>query len=82
MKIARYANAMPTQRAESPIYQAYLVRFWRDNPRSPWRVMLQSTATEEVRHFATVDELWAFFQTQLAVAGDNQATTQTDDRAA
>jgi hypothetical protein len=41
---------MPTQQGESPTYQSYLVRLWRDKPSSPWRVSLQSTATEELRH--------------------------------
>lgn len=57
---------MPTQQGESPTYQSYLVRLWRDKPSSPWRVSLQSTATEELRHFATVEELWGFLQTRLA----------------
>jgi hypothetical protein len=69
--IVCYAGAMPPHRAESPIYQSYLVRFWRDNPRSPWRVVLQSTATEELHYFATVDELWAFVQARLDEGSSN-----------
>ena len=65
---------MSTQQHESPIYQAYLVRFWRDNSRSPWRASLQSTATEELRHFATLDAYWSFLQTRLSGAPDAPET--------
>lgn len=55
---------MPAKQSESSIYQAYLVRFWRDKPSGFWRVSLQSTTTEELRHFATIEALWVFLQTR------------------
>ena len=81
MKPARYAKAMPIQRAESPIYQAYLMRLWRDNPNAPWRVTLQSTATEELRHFATLDALWTFLQPRLAVEQDDSSLPPAGEQA-
>lgn len=55
------------------LYQSYLLRLWRDNPQSPWRASLQSSATEELRHFATVDELWAFLMAQMGGKDDSSS---------
>lgn len=60
---------MNTQDAST--YQAYLLRLWRDNPQSPWRATLQSAATEELRHFATLTDLWAFLRAEMGVQDDD-----------
>lgn len=46
---------MPIQRTASSIYQSYLVRFSYDQTAGIWRASVQSTATQEVHAFATVD---------------------------
>lgn len=64
---------MNTQDAST--YQSYLLRLWRDTPQSVWRASLQSSATEEVRHFATVEELWAFLMAQMEGEDDALGVT-------
>lgn len=65
--------AMNTQDAST--YQSYLLRLWRDTPQAVWRASLQSAATEELRHFATVDDLWAFLMAQMGVDDDSPGAT-------
>jgi hypothetical protein len=43
-----------------PDYQSYLLRLWRAGEQHTWRASLQSTATEQVYHFASVEALVAF----------------------
>jgi hypothetical protein len=52
-------------------YQAYLLRLWREDTRTPWRASLQSTSSEEMYHFATVEALFAFLDAQLKEPGDD-----------
>ncbi|MGH2351015.1 MAG: hypothetical protein ACRDI2_26140 [Chloroflexota bacterium] len=51
--------------SECTRYQSYLLRLWRDHPRSPWRASLQSTATGEQHHFADLADLLAFLHAQI-----------------
>ncbi len=46
-------------------YKSYLLRLWREVPRGPWRVSLQSTATEHTVHFVDIGLLFAFMEEQL-----------------
>lgn len=55
-------------------YQSYLLRLWRDNPQAVWRASVQSTVTEEVRHFATIDDLWTFLMAQMAVDDEDRSS--------
>lgn len=50
---------------DASLYHSYLLRLWRDNPHSPWRASLQSTITEAVQHFVTVEDLWAYPVAQM-----------------
>ena len=47
-------------------YHSYLLRIWRDDKRRPWQASLQSTATEQLVHFAGLEALFAFLETQSA----------------
>ena len=49
-----------------PNYQSYLLRLWRDGAEAPWRSSLQCTATDQLFHFAAVEDMLAFLTTQLA----------------
>jgi len=44
------------------------VRFSYDQAAGTWRASVQSTATQEVHHFATLDAAWAFLAAQLTAA--------------
>jgi len=66
-------KAMNTQ--DTSTYQSYLLRLWRDNPQAIWRASVQSTATEELRHFATVDDLWAYLMAQMGGKNNDQGVT-------
>lgn len=67
-----YAVVKPMNTQDAAIYHSYLLRLWRDTPQSVWRASVQSTATEELQHFATVDELWAFLLVQMAREEENR----------
>lgn len=47
-------------------YQAYLVRLWRVDGRSPWRAAVKLAASGEEVNFAGVAELWAYLAEQTA----------------
>ena len=50
---------------QRPDYQAYLLRLWREGTQAPWHASLQSTSTEAMYHFATVEALFAFLDERL-----------------
>jgi len=47
-------------------YQAYLIRFWREDDHQPWRVALVFPQTGEKHHFASAEQAFAFLTDQLA----------------
>lgn len=69
---------MPIQRTESSIYQSYLVRFSYDQAAKSWRAAVQSSATQEVQHFATLEAAWAFLLAQLTAASDQRDRPDTE----
>lgn len=73
-----YAIAKAMNRQAASLYQSYLLRLWRDTPQSTWRASLQSAATEELRHFATIEELWAFLIAQMEGKDDDRGATRPD----
>jgi hypothetical protein len=56
---------------EAASYHSYLFRLWRHNRQAPWQASLQSTATEQVIHFTSLEQLWAFLQKQLGLEADS-----------
>ena len=51
------------------VYQAYLLRLWRDDASAPWRATLIAAARpDEQLYFATLDALCAFLLAQGAPA--------------
>jgi hypothetical protein len=55
--------------AEPPsLYQAYLLRLWRDGPGAPWRASLEPPDGTAPVRFGTVGTLFAFLRDQLADA--------------
>jgi hypothetical protein len=54
----------------NPDYHSYLLRLWRDRAQDPWRASLQSTATEQLLQFASLEALFAFL---IALLGDGAA---------
>lgn len=47
------------------VYQAYLLRLWRDDADAPWRAtLIAAVRPDEQHHFATLDALYAFLLTQ------------------
>lgn len=37
-------------------YHSFLLRLWRDDQSSPWRISLQNTSTGERKGFTSLDE--------------------------
>jgi len=51
------------------VYQAYMLRLWRDDASAPWRATLIAVARpDEQLHFATLDALCAFLLAQTVPA--------------
>jgi hypothetical protein len=48
-------------------YHAYLLRFWRDDAQSPWRIVLIDSHTGEQQGFPSSADLYAFLEEQLAL---------------
>lgn len=57
---------MPPVPTGSRQYQSYLVRLWREEPQGVWRASVQSTATQQVYYFVTLEALFAFLEGRLA----------------
>lgn len=57
---------MPAERDGN--YCAYLLRFWRDDANSPWRVVLIDSHTGEQHGFPSCADLYAFLDEQLALS--------------
>lgn len=56
---------MDAEDNRNPNYQAYLLRLWREGTQTTWRASLQSTATEQLYHFATIESLFAFLDARM-----------------
>ncbi|MFN8446198.1 MAG: hypothetical protein U0175_35740 [Caldilineaceae bacterium] len=48
------------------IYKSFILRFWQDNPQSPWRATVKAIQSQETTHFANLDALFAYLATQTA----------------
>ena len=53
------------------MYQSYLLRMWRDDHQGTWRASLQSTVTEQIYRFPSLEDLLAFLIAQTAVEEDD-----------
>ena len=47
------------------LYRSYLLRLRCDNAESTWLASVQDILTNEIRHFAQPEELWAFLQAEM-----------------
>jgi hypothetical protein len=46
--------------AQSLLYEAYMVRIWRDSPQSPWRASAQLVADGKIVNFGNLPALFEF----------------------
>ena len=46
------------------MYQAYLIRLWRDGQQADWRASAQSVQSGKIFHFPNLAQLFAFLETQ------------------
>lgn len=46
--------------------QAFLLRIWREDGRSPWRILLQSASTGERQTFTNLHTFFAHIETMTA----------------
>ena len=66
------------------VYQAYMLRLWRDDASAPWRATLIAAARpDEQFHFATLDALCAFLLAQsipatLLTQAESNQSAQSD----
>jgi hypothetical protein len=62
---------------ESYVYQAYLLRLWREGENATWRASLEDPRTGSRRSFATLEKLLTF----LNEASQTPDTAETAARA-
>jgi hypothetical protein len=62
-------------------YHSYLLRLWRGGSADSWHASLQSTATEQVYYFASIEALFAFLaaQTEDAAPPDMRPAQEPAD---
>lgn len=51
-------------------YHSYLLRLWRSEPASSWRVSVESTRTGQRRQFTSVEELFEYILSIMAASED------------
>jgi hypothetical protein len=54
------------------IYQAYLLRLWRDDGQAPWRASLQEAQAGQLISFTSVAQLIVYLEQQAAELREDQ----------
>ena len=54
----------------SSLYQSFLLRIWRDDERTPWRVQLEDPHSGEQHGFSTMRKMFEFLEQQMGETGD------------
>jgi hypothetical protein len=54
----------PKHSRENNNYQSYLLRFWRENENTSWRVLLVHVPTGEEQRFPSTDALFLYLHQQ------------------
>lgn len=62
----------------NPNYRSYLLRLWQDHPRAMWRASAQCVQTNEITHFADLDNLFTFLWKQTAIQLTAEQTPYQD----
>ena len=60
-------------KSNSGNYFAYMLRLWRDDEHSPWRVMLENPHTGQSLGFSSMTALYAFLD------GQTEQTNKSED---
>jgi hypothetical protein len=58
-----------------PDYHSYLLRLWGNPAQTVWRASLQSTTTQQIHQFPSLEALVTFLVTELAATGDDAGQT-------
>lgn len=56
--------------------QAFLLRIWRENGRSPWRILLQSATTGERHTFTDLHSFFSHIETMTSYPEEKQQGLQ------
>ena len=46
-------------------YHSYLLRIWREDPQSPWRIQLEDPNSRELFGFQTMQKLMQFLEEKM-----------------
>ena len=60
----------PDKQESRSIHRMYVLRLWRDGPRSPWRASVKPVSTGKETHFANLENLCVFLQTETATQAE------------
>jgi hypothetical protein len=58
---------------DDQLYQVYLLRLWRNRTDAPWRATLENGENSTKHHFATLEELVPFLESNV-----NQPKTNSE----
>lgn len=56
-------------------YHVYLLRLWRDDESTPWRIQVKDPRTDETLAFTDLESLFAFLRQQT---GQGKSHTEDD----
>jgi hypothetical protein len=60
-----------------PNYHSYLLRIWRPDPQTPWRILIENIPARERKGIRDWQELLSFLRTDLTDTGGNESTALT-----
>ena len=71
-----YENPISKVHAVTLNRQAFLLRIWRENGRSPWRILLQSATTGERQTFTDLNSFFSHIEDMTSDSEDLEPRLQ------
>jgi hypothetical protein len=66
----------PDKKELRALHRMYVLHLWRDGPVSPWRASVKAVAEGKEMHFASLENLCVFLQTETAPEAEGPRRTQ------
>lgn len=58
-----------------PNYHSYLLRIWRPDPQTPWRILIENIPARERKGMRDWQELLSFLRTDVSLANGQDSGT-------
>lgn len=63
----------PDKKESQPIHRLYVLRLWREGASAPWRASVKQASTGKETHFANLESLCVYLQSETAPETDDAA---------